>query len=63
MVLPPLRTTATFSGQSMISGGRNMSLSQADRSAGAALVAIVTVVIGSTPSLITITSMSPTFSA
>ena len=41
MVLPPLRTTATFSGQSSISGGRYMSLSQADRSAGAALVAIV----------------------
>ena len=63
MVLPPLRTTATFNGQSSISGGRNMSLSQADRSAGAALVAIVTAVIGSTPSLITSTSMSPTCSA
>ena len=63
MVLPPLRTTATFSGQSSTSGGRYMSLSQADRSAGATLVAIVTAVIGSTPSLITITSMSPTFSA
>ena len=61
--MPPLRTTATFSGQSVISGGRYMSLSQADRSAGAALVAIVEAVIGSTPSLITITSMSPTCTA
>ena len=63
MVLPPLRTTATFSGQSSTSGGRYMSFSHADRSAGAALVAIVTAVIGSTPSLITSTSMSPTRSA
>ena len=63
MVLPPLRTTATFSGQSRISGGRNMSLSQAEYSAGSALVAIVDAVIGSTPSLITSTSISPTFNA
>jgi hypothetical protein len=60
MVRPPLRTTATFNGQSTISGGRNISFSQADRSPEPALVAIVTAVMGSTPSLITITSMSPT---
>lgn len=40
-----------------------MSSSQAARSAESALVAIVTAGIGSTPSLITITSMSPTRSA
>jgi hypothetical protein len=63
MVRPPLRTTATFSGQSSTSGGRNISFSQAARSSGPALVAIVVAVIGNTPSLITITSTSPTFSA
>jgi hypothetical protein len=41
MVLPPLRTTATFSGQSRISGGRNMSRNHAEYAAGSALVAIV----------------------
>ena len=63
IVWPPLRTTATFSGQSSTSCGRYMSLSQADKSADGALVATVTAVIGSTPSLITMTSMSPTRSA
>ena len=63
MVLPPLRTTATFSGQSVISGGRYMSLSHSDSAAGATFVAIVEAVIGSTPSLITSTSISPTCNA
>ncbi|XHU05484.1 hypothetical protein RPX00_31840 [Amycolatopsis sp. WGS_07] len=63
IVRPPLRTTATFSGQSIISGGRNISRSHADNSARSTLVASVSAVIGSTPSLITSTSMSPTRSA
>ena len=39
MVRPPLRTTTAFSAQSNMSGGRNMSFSQAARTAGSALVA------------------------
>ena len=62
-VWPPLRTTITFSGQSNLSGGRKLSSSHAARAAGAALVAMVVVGSGSTPSLITSTSISPTFSA
>src|SRR5262245_34381842 len=37
MVRPPLRTTTTFSAHSSTSGGRNMSFSQAARTAGSAL--------------------------
>src|SRR5262249_35876527 len=49
--------------QSSTSGGRNMSSSQAARTAGSALVAKTGAGIGSTPSLTTITSISPTRSA
>ena len=63
MVWSPLRTTSTFSGQSNMSGGRNMSLSHAARTAWSTLVANVEVGIGSTPSLTTSTSISPTRSA
>src|SRR5262249_35210169 len=63
MVRPPLRTTTTFSGHSSMSGGRNMSSSQAVRTAGSALVAKTGAGIGSTPSLTTSTSISPTRSA
>jgi hypothetical protein len=63
MVRPPLRTTTTFSGHSSMSRGRNMSSSQAARTAGSTLYAIVGAGIGSTPSLTTITSISPTFRA
>jgi hypothetical protein len=63
MVRFPVRTTTTFSGQSSTSGGKNMSSSQLARSAESALVAIVAAGIGSTPSLITSTSMSPTCTA
>lgn len=63
MVRLPLRATTTFSGQSSISGGRNLSFSQAARTAGSALVAKVGAVIGSIPSLTTSTSMSPTCTA
>ena len=63
MVCPPLRTTTTFSAQSKASGGRNMSSSQAARTAGSALWANIAVGSGSTPSLTTSTSISPTRSA
>jgi hypothetical protein len=45
------------------SGGWSLSLSQAARSAGSALVANVAACSGNTPSLITSTSISPTRSA
>jgi hypothetical protein len=63
MVWAPLRTTITFSGQSNLSGGMNISVSQFARSAGFALVAIVETGSGSTPSLTTSASISPTRSA
>lgn len=63
MVCSPLRTTSTFSAQSNASGPRNMSLNQAARAAGSALVDMVAVGSGSTPSLTTSTSISPTRSA
>ena len=62
-VRPPLRTTTTFSGHQNLPGGRRMSLTQAAISAGSPLLAIVVGGSGSTPSLITSTSMSPTRSA
>ena len=63
MVRPPLRTTTTFSAHSSTSGGRNMSFSQAARTAGSALWPNIAPGSVSTPSLTTITSISPTFSA
>ena len=63
MVRPPLRTTTTFSAHSSMSGGRNMSSSQADRTAGSALWPNVAPGSVSTPSLTTSTSISPTLSA
>jgi len=45
-----VRTTTTFSGQSSISGDRNMSFIQAVRTAGSTLWANVLAGIGSTPS-------------
>ncbi len=63
MVRPPLRTTTTFSAQSNASGGRKLSFSQAARAAGSALWANIAPGSNSTPSLTTITSISPTFSA
>ena len=63
MVRPPLRTTTTFSDQSKASGGRNMSFSQAARKAGSALCPSMLVGSGSTPSLITSTSILPTCTA
>ncbi len=60
MVWLPLRTTATFSGQSSTSGGRKLPSNQPARSAESALYAIVWAGIGSMPSLITSTSRSPT---
>ncbi|MNR33776.1 hypothetical protein D3C85_1514790 [compost metagenome] len=59
----PLRTTSTFNAQSNASGPRNMSLNHAARAAGSALVDMVEVGSGSTPSLITSTSISPTRTA
>ncbi len=59
MVWPPLRTTTSFSDQSKASGGRNMSCSQAARTAGSALCPNILVGSGSTPSLTTSTSISP----
>src|SRR5262249_2082063 len=56
-VWPPLRTTTTFSGHSSTSGGRNMSSSQAARTAGSALVANVAAGSDSTPSLTTCVSL------
>ena len=63
MVWSPLRTTTTFSAQSNASGGRNMSFSQAARTAGSMLWASIAVGSGSTPSLTTSTSISPIRSA
>jgi hypothetical protein len=63
MVRSPLRTTTTFSGQSSTSRGRNLSSSHCPYSPASALVAMVLLVIGSTPSLITSTSISPTCTA
>ncbi|MNT97730.1 hypothetical protein D3C72_2401150 [compost metagenome] len=63
MVWSPLRATITFSGQSYLSGGMNIWSSQLARSAGSALVAIVEVGSGSTPSLTTSASISPMRSA
>ena len=63
MVRPPLRTTTTFSAHSNTSGGRNMSSSQAARTAGSALWPNIAPGSDSTPSLTTITSISPTCSA
>jgi hypothetical protein len=63
MVRPPLRTRTTFSAHSSTSGGRNMSSSQAARTAGSALWPNIAPGSDNTPSLITITSISPTRSA
>ena len=63
MVRPPLRTTTTFSAHSSTSGGRNMSSSQAARTAGSALWPNIAPGSDSTPSLTTITSIAPTLSA
>ena len=63
MVRPPLRTTTAFSAHSSTSGGRNMSSSQAARTAGSALWPNIAPGSDSTPSLTTITSISPTRSA
>src|SRR6478736_2197941 len=63
MVRPPLRTTTTFSAHSSTSDGRNMSSSQAARTAGSTLWPNIEPGSDSTPSLTTITSISPTFSA
>src|SRR5262245_26987153 len=63
MVRPPLLTTTTFSAHSSTSGGRNMSSSQAARTAGSALWPNIVPGSDSTPSLTTITSISPTRSA
>jgi hypothetical protein len=63
MVRPPLRTTTTFSAHSSTSGGRNMSFSQAARTAGSALWPNIVPGSDSTPSLTTSTSISPTRSA
>src|SRR5262249_3494160 len=60
---PPLRTTTTFSAHSSTSGGRNMSFSQAARTAGSTLWPNIAPGSESTPSLTTITSIAPTFSA
>src|SRR5499426_2567780 len=63
MVRSPLRTTTSFSAHSSTSGGRNMSCSQATRTAGSALWPNIAPGSDSTPSLTTITSISPTRSA
>ncbi|MNV53094.1 hypothetical protein D3C71_1452220 [compost metagenome] len=63
MVCLPLRATITFKGQSKASGGMNMWSSQFASSAGSTLVAMVEVGSGSTPSLTTIASISPTCTA
>jgi hypothetical protein len=63
MVRPPLRTTTTFSAHSSMSGGRNMSFSQAARTAGSALWPNIAPGSDSTPSLTTSTSSLPTRSA
>src|SRR5262249_30840565 len=62
-VRPPLRTMTTFSAHSSTSGGRNMSFSQAARTAGSTLWPNIAPGSDSTPSLTTITSIAPTFSA
>ena len=59
IVRPPLRTTTTFTGHTISSGGRNMLSSQAATSAGSALVAKFGVFSASSPSLTTSTSISP----
>ena len=63
MVRSPLRTRTTFSAHSSTSGGRNMSSSQAARTAGSTLWPNIAPGSDSTPSLTTITSIAPTFSA
>lgn len=62
MVRPPLRTTTSFSAQS-ITSGCSLSCIQAERTAGSALVAMVSAEIDIVPSLITVTSISPIRSA
>src|SRR5260370_23348241 len=59
-VRPPRRTTTALSAHSRLSGGRNLSSSHADRAAGLALWPNVAPGSDSTPSLTTITSISPT---
>jgi len=63
MVRSPLRTTTAFSAHSSTSGGRNLSSSQAARTAGSTLWPNIDPGSDSTPSLTTITSIAPTFSA
>lgn len=63
MVCPPLRATITFNGQSNASGGMNMRSSQPASAAGSALVAMVAVGKGSTPSQTTSASIAPIRSA